>query len=112
MKSMKFTGLLPILALAASILVSACKKEPALLPPTSFEVPELVHVYGGHPFTLPIVTEPEAGAISKLEFTHPEETNFNVEIRDNKAILTYVPLEEHDKTEGMNVRSEILRIGN
>ena len=36
---MKFTGLLPLLALAASILVSACKKEPAQLGPTSFEVP-------------------------------------------------------------------------
>ena len=31
MKSMKFTGLLPLLALAASILVSACKKETAQL---------------------------------------------------------------------------------
>ena len=36
---MKFPGLLPLLALAASILVSACKKEPAQSGPTSFEVP-------------------------------------------------------------------------
>lgn len=97
---------------AIAVLFSSCKKEPALYDITSFEVPELVHVYGGHPFTLPIVTEPEAGDISKLEFTHPEETNFNVEISGNKAILTYVPLEENDETEGTKVRSETLRIGN
>ena len=109
---MKFTGLLPILALAASILVSACKKEPVLLAPTSFEVPELVHVYGGHPFTLPIVTEPASADISRLEFTHPEETNFEVKIEGNQAILTYVPLAENDATEGLKVRSETLRIGN
>ena len=109
---MKFPGLLPILALAASILVSACKKEPALLPPTSFEVPELVHVYGGHPFTLPIVTEPASADISGLEFTHPEKTNFEVKIEGNQAILTYVPLAENDATEGLKVRSETLRIGN
>ncbi|MCI6327513.1 MAG: hypothetical protein MR793_02445, partial [Bacteroidales bacterium] len=78
MKSMKFPGLLPLLTLVASILVSACKKEPAQSVPTSFEVPELVHVYGGHPFTLPIVTEPASADISGLEFTHPEETNFEV----------------------------------
>ena len=104
--------LISIVTIATSLMLISCKKEPVLYDITSFEVPELVHVYGGHPFTLPIVTEPEAGDISKLEFTHPEETNFNVEIRGNKAILTYVPLEENDKTEGMKVRSEILRIGN
>ena len=109
---MKFPGLLPLLALAASILVSACKKEPAQLGPTSFEVPELVHVYGGHPFTLPIVTEPASADISGLEFTHPEETNFEVKIEGNQAILTYVPLAENDATEGLKVRSETLRIGN
>ncbi|MDD6809883.1 MAG: hypothetical protein PUD78_07220 [Bacteroidales bacterium] len=109
---MKLNRLISIVTIATSLMLISCKKEPVLYDITSFEVPELVHVYGGHPFTLPIVTEPEAGDISKLEFTHPEDTNFNVEIRDNKAILTYVPLEENDKTEGMNVRSEILRIGN
>ena len=109
---MKFPGLLPLLTLVASILVSACKKEPAQLGPTSFEVPELVHVYGGHPFTLPIVTEPASADISGLEFTHPEETNFEVKIEDNQAILTYVPLAENDETEGLKVRSETLRIGN
>ena len=91
---------------------SACKKEPAQLGPTSFEVPELVHVYGGHPFALPIVTEPASADISGLEFTHPEETNFEVKIEDNQAILTYVPLAENDETEGWKVRSETLRIGN
>ena len=91
---------------------SACKKEPAQLGPTSFEVPELVHVYGGHPFTLPIVTEPASADISGLEFTHPEETNFEVKIEGNQAILTYVPLAENDETEGWKVRSETLRIGN
>ena len=109
---MKFPGLLPLLTLVASILVSACKKEPAQLGPTSFEVPELVHVYGGHPFALPIVTEPASADISGLEFTHPEETNFEVKIEDNQAILTYVPLAENDATEGLKVRSETLRIGN
>ena len=109
---MKLNRLIGIVTIATSLMLISCKKEPVLYDITSFEVPELVHVYGGHPFTLPIVTEPEAGDISKLEFTHPEETNFNVEIRGNKAILTYVPLEENDKTEGMKVRSEILRIGN
>ena len=89
-----------------------CKKEPAQSGPTSFEVPELVHVYGGHPFTLPIVTEPASADISGLEFTHPEETNFEVKIEDNQAILTYVPLAENDETEGLKVRSETLRIGN
>ena len=42
-------------------LIPSCKKEKApqvLSEPTSFDVPELVHVYGGYPFTLPIVTEP------------------------------------------------------
>ena len=92
--------------------ISACKKEPAQLGPTSFEVPELVHVYGGHPFTLPIVTEPASADISGLEFTHPEETNFEVKIEGNQAILTYVPLAENDATEGLKVRSETLRIGN
>ena len=91
---------------------SACKKEPAQLGPTSFEVPELVHVYGGHPFTLPIVTEPASADISVLKFTHPEETNFEVKIEGNQAILTYVPLAENDETEGLKVRSETLRIGN
>ena len=91
---------------------SACKKEPAQLGPTSFEVPELVHVYGGHPFTLPIVTEPASADISVLKFTHPEETNFEVKIEGNQAILTYVPLAENDETEGWKVRSETLRIGN
>ena len=109
---MKFPGLLPLLTLVASILVSACKKEPAQSVPTSFEVPELVHVYGGHPFALPIVTEPASADISGLEFTHPEETNFEVKIEDNQAILTYVPLAENDETEGLKVRSETLRIGN
>ena len=109
---MKFPGLLPVLALAASILVSACKKEPALSRPTAFEVPELVHVYGGHPFALPIVTEPASADISGLEFTHPEKTNFEVKIEGNQAILTYVPLAENDATEGLKVRSETLRIGN
>ena len=93
-------------------MLISCKKEPVLYDITSFEVPELVHVYGGHPFTLPIVTEPAAGDISKLEFTHPDETNFKLEISGNKAILTYVPLEENDETEGTKVRSETLRIGN
>ena len=92
--------------------ISACKKEPAQSGPTSFEVPELVHVYGGHPFTLPIVTEPASADISGLEFTHPEETNFEVKIEDNQAILTYVPLAENDATEGLKVRSETLSIGN
>ena len=92
--------------------ISACKKEPAQSGPTSFEVPELVHVYGGHPFTLPIVTEPASADISGLEFTHPEETNFEVKIEGNQAILTYVPLAENDETEGLKVRSETLRIGN
>ena len=109
---MKFPGLLPLLTLVASILVSACKKEPAQSVPTSFEVPELVHVYGGHPFALPIVTEPASADISGLEFTHPEETNFEVKIEGNQAILTYVPLAENDETEGWKVRSETLRIGN
>ena len=89
-----------------------CKKEPAQSGPTSFEVPELVHVYGGHPFALPIVTEPASADISGLEFTHPEETNFEVKIEGNQAILTYVPLAENDETEGWKVRSETLRIGN
>ena len=92
--------------------ISACKKEPAQSGPTSFEVPELVHVYGGHPFTLPIVTEPASADISRLEFTHPEKTNFEVKIEGNQAILTYVPLAENDATEGLKVRSETLRIGN
>ena len=91
---------------------SACKKEPAQSGPTSFEVPELVHVYGGHPFTLPIVTEPASADISGLEFTHPAKTNFEVKIEGNQAILTYVPLAENDATEGLKVRSETLRIGN
>ena len=89
-----------------------CKKEPAQSGPTSFEVPELVHVYGGHPFALPIVTEPASADISGLEFTHPEKTNFEVKIEGNQAILTYVPLAENDETEGWKVRSETLRIGN
>ncbi len=109
---MKTLSKISTILLSAAAVFAACKKEPVLYDITSFEVPELVHVYGGHPFTLPIVTEPEAGDISKLEFTHPEETNFNVEIRDNKAILTYVPLAENDATEGLKVRSETLRIGN
>ena len=88
--------------------ISACKKEPAQSVPTSFEVPELVHVYGGHPFALPIVTEPASADISGLEFTHPEETNFEVKIEGNQAILTYVPLAENDETEGWKVRSETL----
>ncbi len=103
---------LTLLLIGVICCISACKKEPALLPPTSFEVPELVHVYGGHPFTLPIVTEPASADISGLEFTHPEETNFEVKIEGNQAILTYVPLAENDATEGLKVRSETLRIGN
>ena len=103
---------LTLLLIGVICCISACKKEPALLAPTSFEVPELVHVYGGHPFTLPIVTEPASADISRLEFTHPEETNFEVKIEGNQAILTYVPLAENDATEGLKVRSETLRIGN
>ena len=103
---------LTLLLIGVICCISACKKEPAQLGPTSFEVPELVHVYGGHPFTLPIVTEPASADISGLEFTHPEETNFEVKIEGNQAILTYVPLAENDETEGLKVRSETLRIGN
>ena len=103
---------LTLLLIGVICCISACKKEPVLLPPTSFEVPELVHVYGGHPFTLPIVTEPASADISRLEFTHPEKTNFEVKIEGNQAILTYVPLAENDATEGLKVRSETLRIGN
>ena len=106
--------ILPFIALSAIAVLSvfSCQKEPAQSGPTSFEVPELVHVYGGHPFALPIVTEPASADISGLEFTHPEETNFEVKIEDNQAILTYVPLAENDETEGLKVRSETLRIGN
>ena len=103
---------LTLLLIGVICCISACKKEPALLPPTSFEVPELVHVYGGHPFTLPIVTEPASADISVLKFTHPEKTNFEVKIEGNQAILTYVPLAENDETEGLKIRSETLRIGN
>ena len=103
---------LNLLLIGVICCISACKKEPAQLGLTSFEVPELVHVYGGHPFTLPIVTEPASADISVLKFTHPEETNFEVKIEGNQAILTYVPLAENDETEGLNVRSETLRIGN
>ena len=103
---------LTLLLIGVICCISACKKEPVLLGPTSFEVPELVHVYGGHPFALPIVTEPASADISGLEFTHPEETNFEVKIEGNQAILTYVPLAENDATEGLKVRSETLRIGN
>ena len=103
---------LTLLLIGVICCISACKKEPAQLGLTSFEVPELVHVYGGHPFTLPIVTEPASADISGLEFTHPEETNFEVKIEGNQAILTYVPLAENDETEGLNFRSETLRIGN
>ncbi len=109
---MKLKRIISVVTIATSLMLISCNKEPALYNITSFEVPELVHVYGGHPFTLPIVTEPEAGDISKLEFTHPEETNFNVEISGNKAILTYIPLEENDDTEGGKIRTENLRIGN
>ena len=86
--------ILPFIALSAIAVLSvfSCQKEPAQSGPTSFEVPELVHVYGGHPFALPIVTEPASADISGLEFTHPEETNFEVKIEGNQAILTYVPL--------------------
>ena len=106
--------ILPFIALSAIAVLSvfSCQKEPAQSGPTSFEVPELVHVYGGHPFALPIVTEPASADISGLEFTHPEETNFEVKIEGNQAILTYVPLAENDETEGWKVRSETLRIGN
>ena len=103
---------LNLLLIGVICCISACKKEPAQLGLTSFEVPELVHVYGGHPFTLPIVTEPASADISVLKFTHPEETNFEVKIEGNQAILTYVPLAENDETEGLNFRSETLRIGN
>ena len=103
---------LNLLLIGVICCISACKKEPAQLGLTSFEVPELVHVYGGHPFTLPIVTEPASADISVLKFTHPEETNFEVKIEGNQAILTYVPLAENDETEGLKVRSETLRIGN
>ena len=103
---------LTLLLIGVICCISACKKEPAQLGLTSFEVPELVHVYGGHPFTLPIVTEPASADISVLKFTHPEETNFEVKIEGNQAILTYVPLAENDETEGLNFRSETLRIGN
>ena len=101
-----------LLLIGVICCISACKKEPAQSGPTSFEVPELVHVYGGHPFALPIVTEPASADISGLEFTHPEETNFEVKIEGNQAILTYVPLAENDETKGWKVRSETLRIGN
>lgn len=106
--------ILPFIALSAIAVLSvfSCQKEPAQSGPTSFEVPELVHVYGGHPFALPIVTEPASADISGLEFTHPEETNFEVKTEGNQAILTYVPLAENDETEGWKVRSETLRIGN
>ena len=103
---------LTLLLIGVICCISACKKEPALSRPTSFEVPELVHVYGGHPFALPIVTEPASADISGLEFTHPEKTNFEVKIEGNQAVLTYVPLAENDATEGLKVRSETLRIGN
>lgn len=96
-------------------MIPSCKKEKepqVLSEPTSFDVPELVHVYGGYPFTLPIVTEPEVSDISALEFEHPDKENFKLKIVDNQAVLTYVPLEENDETEGVKVRSETLRVGN
>ena len=95
-------------------LIPSCKKEKApqvLSEPTSFDVPELVHVYGGYPFTLPIVTEPEVSDISALEFNHPDKENFKLKIVDNQAVLTYIPLEEEGETEVSKVRSETLRVG-
>ena len=95
-------------------LIPSCKKEKApqvLSEPTSFDVPELVHVYGGYPFTLPFVTEPEVSDISALEFNHPDKENFKLKIVDNQAVLTYIPLEEEGKTEVSKVRSETLRVG-
>ncbi len=93
-------------------MLISCKKDKAPAKLTSFEVPELVHVYGGHPFVLPIVTEPVVSDLSSLEFLHPDETNFKVELVNNEVILTYIPLEENDDTEGGKIRTENLRIGN
>ena len=93
-------------------MLISCKKDKAPAKLTSFEVPELVHVYGGHPFVLPIVTEPVVSDLSSLEFLHPDETNFKVELVNNEVILTYIPLEENDDKEGYKIRTENLRIGN
>ena len=50
--------------------------------------------------------------LSSLEFLHPDETNFKVELVNNEVILTYIPLEENDDKEGYKIRTENLRIGN
>ena len=79
-------------------MIPSCKKEKepqVLSEPTSFDVPALVHVYGGYPFTLPIVTEPEVSDISALEFEHPDKENFRLKIVDNQAVLTYIPRDEN-----------------
>lgn len=104
--------LISIVTIATSLMLISCKKDKAPAKLTSFEVPELVHVYGGHPFVLPIVTEPVVSDLSSLEFLHPDETNFKVELVNNEVILTYIPLEENDDTEGGKIRTENLRIGN
>ncbi len=93
-------------------MLISCKKDKAPAKLISFEVPELVHVYGGHPFVLPVVTEPVVSDLSSLEFLHPDETNFKVELVNNEVILTYIPLEENDDKEGYKIRTENLRIGN
>ena len=109
---MKLNRLISIVTIATSLMLISCKKDKAPAKLTSFEVPELVHVYGGHPFVLPIVTEPVVSDLSSLEFLHPDETNFKVELVNNEVILTYIPLEENDDTEGGKIRTENLRIGN
>ncbi len=95
--------------LLCGLIFSSCDKEVESNELTSFNVPELVHVYGGHPFTLPIVQDTEGADISTLEFTHPDDTNFKLDIRGDKAVIKYIPLEENDKIEE---RSETLRVGN
>ncbi len=104
--------LISIVTIATSLMLISCKKDKAPAKLTSFEVPELVQVYGGHPFVLPIVKEPVVSDLSSLEFLHPDETNFKVELVNNEVILTYIPLEENDDTEGGKIRTENLRIGN
>ena len=109
---MKLNRLIGIVTIATSLMLISCKKDKAPAKLISFEVPELVHVYGGHPFVLPIVTEPVVSDLSSLEFLHPDETNFKVELVNNEVILTYIPLEENDDKEGYKIRTENLRIGN
>ena len=109
---MKLNRLIGIVTIATSLMLISCKKDKAPAKLISFEVPELVHVYGGHPFVLPVVTEPVVSDLSSLEFLHPDETNFKVELVNNEVILTYIPLEENDDKEGYKIRTENLRIGN